>query len=99
MEEETLIKALEEYIKWHGVRESKTDELIPIQPRSIALAMILKEELDLVKKKYPWDGMKGKVVDSVKNSDELDEGVRITFTDGAVIECAWNNGEGFKVLK
>ena len=36
----------------------------------------------------------GKIVIKIEESDKLDEGVKITFDDGGVLECAWNNWEG-----
>jgi len=36
----------------------------------------------------------GKTVVKIEESDKLDRGVKITFNDGSILECAWNNWEG-----
>lgn len=41
------------------------------------------------------ESIKGKTVEKVKISKKLDEGIIIFFTDGANLECCWNNWEGY----
>ena len=41
----------------------------------------------------------GKKVVKIDESNKLDEGVKITFEDGSVLEYAWNNREGFLLLR
>jgi len=36
----------------------------------------------------------GKTVVKIEESKKLDKGIKITFNDGSVLECAWNNWEG-----
>ena len=36
----------------------------------------------------------GMKVVNIQESDKLDEGIKITFDDGSILECAWNNWEG-----
>jgi hypothetical protein len=42
-----------------------------------------------------FENMIGKEIAKVEKSDKLDEGVKITFTDGTVFECCWNYREGY----
>lgn len=37
----------------------------------------------------------GKKVLKIEYSKKLDKGIKMTFEDGSVLECAWNNWEGY----
>lgn len=47
-EELDLIRSLKEYIYWHGLRDRKTDRILPIEQQkgSVATAMTLLKELE-----------------------------------------------------
>ena len=49
----------------------------------------------LMEKPDVFGGMKGKQVHAMSNTTDLDEGIMITFTDGSIVTCAWNKGEGY----
>ena len=36
----------------------------------------------------------GKTVTKIEESYKYDEGVKITFNDGSVLECSWSRWEG-----
>tara|TARA_R110000787_G_scaffold69165_1_gene154192 strand:- start:416 stop:676 length:261 start_codon:yes stop_codon:yes gene_type:complete len=51
-------------------------------------------EVNRFLKDYKVNKFIGKTVVEIEESNKLDEGIKITFDDGSVLECAWNSWEG-----